>query len=104
MGLFETLGKTLKPETIATKEFRVVAVSSNTNSFGLRQMIMVAKDGTVFKGCFNYLNEKKRGEFIEATIILNDAGETISTSFIGGELVEQLPDAPDDVINNLWRE
>lgn len=31
------------------KEFKVVAVSENTNSFGLRQMIVVARDGETYK-------------------------------------------------------
>lgn len=102
MDLFETLGKALKPEATLTKEFKVVAVSSNTNSFGLRQMIMVAKDGKAFKGCFSYLNVKEQGEMVNATVILNEDAEEISTSFVGGELVEQLNDAPDEVINEVW--
>jgi len=31
------------------KEFKVVAVSENTNSFGLRGFIAVARDGDAFK-------------------------------------------------------
>ena len=102
MGLFETLGKQLKPEGIVIKEFKVIAVSENTNSFGLKQMVMVAKDGTTFKGCFNSLNVKDELDIIEATIVLNAAGEATSTSFKGGELVEKMIDAPQMVIDDIW--
>ena len=34
-----------------TKLFRVVARSSNTNSFGLRQFVLVARDGEAWKVC-----------------------------------------------------
>ena len=102
MDLFETLGKTLKPVTTLTKEFKVGAVSVNSNSFGLKQMIMVAKDGTAFKACFNYLNVKKEKETINASIILNEDGKVISTSFVGGELIEQISDAPKEIIEELW--
>ena len=103
MDLLTTLGKALKPETLIKKDFKVVAVSENTNSFGLRQMIMVAKDKTVFKGCFNYLNEKKQGDTITATVILNEEAKEISTSFIGGELVEKLANVPQEAVNEIWK-
>jgi len=69
------------------QNFKVVAVSQNTNSFGLRQMVMVSRDGTTCTGCFNSLNVKQKGESISGQVnILHD--KIISVSFPGGELVK----------------
>lgn len=86
----------------AIKDFKVVAVSQNTNSFGLKQMIMVAKDGTAFRGCFNSLNIKNEGELITGVVTLNDMGMELNTSFTGGELVEKLLSPPLETINEIW--
>ena len=85
------------------KEFKVVAVSENTNSFGLRQMVMVAKDGSAFRGCFNSLNEKKKDEVIVGNVTVRDNGEGVRTEFTGGELVEKLLSPPLDTIREIWK-
>ena len=69
-------------------EFKVVAVSTNTNSFGLRQMIMISRDGTLCKGCFNYLNVKQKGDTIYGKALVSHSGRMTSIEFPGGELVE----------------
>lgn len=84
------------------KEFKVVAVSENTNSFGLKQMVMVAKDGSSFRGCFNSLNVKNQGETITGTVTVEDNGKELHTEFIGGELVEKLLAPPLTTINAIW--
>ena len=83
-------------------DFKVVAVSENTNSFGLRQMIMVAQDGTTCKACFNYLNVKEKGDTVQglANILY---GKMLSVQFPGGELVELGPEkAPKSVIKEVF--
>ena len=103
MNLFQTLGHALKPETMVL-EFKVVAVSENTNSFGLRQMYMIGRQGEAYKGCFNYLNVKKEGEVINAIVRLDmETGEIKEAEFVGGELVERLPDAPEMVVKEAWK-
>ena len=103
MNLFQTLGHALKPETMVL-EFKVVAVSENTNSFGLRQMYMIGRKGEAYKGCFNYLNVKKEGEVINAIVRLDmETGEIKEAEFVGGELVERLPDAPEMVVKEAWK-
>lgn len=86
-----------------SQDFKIVAVSSNTNSFGLKQMIMVAKDGTAFKGCFNSLNVKNKGETITAEYNTIHFGDRVY-SFPGGELVEKLPHVQDkEIINEIFK-
>lgn len=86
----------------ANIEFKVVARSQNTNSFGLRQLVLLAKDGTVCKACFNSLNSREIGQNItgEANIL---HGEVLSVYFPGGELPELLPEkAPKKVIKEYF--
>lgn len=102
MNLYQTLGHALKPETMVL-EFKVIAVSQNTNSFGLKQMFMVGRQGETYKGCFNYLNVKEEGQIMKGITTLNeDTGEIKRVEFTGGELVERLPDAPEMVIKEAW--
>ena len=46
------------------KDFKVMLVSDNTNSFGLYQMVVVAKDGEVYKTCASMYNVKEIGDII----------------------------------------
>lgn len=85
------------------KNFKVVAVSENTNSFGLRQMVMVAKDGAAFRGCFNSLNVKQKDETITGIVTIKENGEELRTEFSGGELVEKLLSPSLETINEIWK-
>ena len=46
------------------QDFKVVMISDNTNSFGLRQMIVVSRSGEVYKTCASSLNVKPVGEIL----------------------------------------
>lgn len=83
--------------------FRVAAVSKNTNSFGLKQMVMIARNGMAYKACFNYLNVKEKGEDIIGHTTSNDSGEVIRCEFTGGELVERIDDAPEEVVTAVYQ-
>jgi hypothetical protein len=81
------------------EEFKVVAVSDNTNSFGLRQMISVSRHGKVFKACGNSLNTMSKG----TTFCLSIKGSHVKKMPRSWELPELLPDlAPPDVTNEAW--
>ena len=84
-------------------DFKVVAVSTNTNSFGLRQMIMVAKNGWTYKACFNYLNVREKGDTIRGRVYVKDSGEPGTVLFPGGELPERGENAPKAVINQIFK-
>lgn len=83
------------------KDFKVAAVSSNTNSFGLRQMILVSEDGMTFTSCFNYLNVKKAGDIVQGIVNTNE--NKVHAMFKGGELTEMVATAPRSIIKELWR-
>ena len=71
-------------ETPMVEKFKVVAVSENTNSFGLKQMKLVGKSGVLYTACANYLNVRKEGEtFLVDT---NGKGDHFFNCF---ELVER---------------
>ena len=79
-----------------SKQFKVVSVSSNANSFGLRGMILMAADGEAWQVAANHLLVRR-----------HKAGDTLAvpdhdfTAF-GFELPEQLPNAPAKVLEQLW--
>lgn len=85
------------------KEFRVLAKSSNTNSFGLYQMILASKDGEAYKTHAGSLYAKEFGEVVMQTIKYADDGKVISADFIGTEMTTKLPQAPKGVLNELYQ-
>ena len=87
------------------EKFKVVAVSNNTNSFGLRQCVMIAKDGTAYKACANSINVPKQNEVIDIRVILNKKGEVLDYDFTGRsfEIPERIEDAPKEVVAEVWR-
>lgn len=76
-----------------SKQFKVIAVSENTNSFGLHQMILVAQDGETWKVASNAIRVKEKGD----VIILDK-----SWSHLGFEIPEQIDDAPNQIIKSVW--
>ena len=89
-----------------TTQFKVVTVSENTNNFGLKQCIMIAKSGVAYKVCANSLNIPKRGDVLEIPAILDAGGNpTKNYSFAGRgfELPEQIEHAPQDVVDEVWK-
>jgi|TARA_Y100000034_G_scaffold135146_1_gene205884 hypothetical protein len=76
-----------------SKEFKVAAVSDNTNSFGLYGMVLVAKDGESWKAGANSINVPKKGDVV-----------TLDESWakLGFEIPEQMNYAPPHVIKLIW--
>lgn len=83
------------------KEFAVAMVSDNHNSFGLRQMILIAMDGEVWKVCANHINEKPVGHVFN--IPIDDDSQYPMFSGFGFELCEKVGQtAPHNVIAEAW--
>lgn len=83
-------------------DFHVVAVSENSNSFGLKQMILVSQVGVTCKACFNSLNVKQKGEKITGIVNMLH-GDVISVQIPGGECVELSPErAPKGVLKSIF--
>ena len=85
-----------------TKTFKVAAVSSNTNSFGLKSMILVAKDGEAWQVAANSINVKKKGDTITV-----DASKPFDLEFSARsfEIPERLhPDCPPSAVKEVWKD
>ena len=85
------------------KNFVVAIRSTNTNSFGLRQHILVARDGEAHSICLNYMNEKPAGTVVEAKETHFKDG-TITTDFptLEGEVQEKMLDCPANHVGEFW--
>jgi len=84
------------------KDFVVAMKSSNTNSFGLYQLILMSRDGEAYKIHASMYNAKDVGEFMSQTIKTNDKGIVVDEYFTGCELVSKLPRPPKDVLNEAF--
>ena len=84
--------------------FKVVTQSSNTNSFGLKQYVLVSKSGQAFKACKNPLFGPKTGETIGVPLILDKKGNVTGFNFAqaGFEIPEKLPNPPKEVLNEIF--
>lgn len=90
---------------VVKKEFIVFRKSTNTNSFGLFQVYLMAKDGECYKSCASGFNVKQVGEIIVGEHNVNEiTGECNNYRFIGHELTERLnEDAPSEVVKEVWK-
>lgn len=55
-----------------SENFKVVAVSSNSNSFGLRQIVLVAKSGVAFKACASTLNLPEKDSTVTVPVLVKN--------------------------------
>lgn len=90
-------GRDFEPERTA-KEFKVASVSSNRNSFGLRGMILVARDGEAWQVAANNLNERKKGTVLRVPAF----GGKADFSHLEFEVPERVSDAPPGVVEKVW--
>ena len=82
----------------SVKGWKVFGVSSNANSFGLREMFLVAKDGEVWRVLSNSLNLKQKGETISV-----DAADGMGWARLGYECPERKPDCPPEIVKQVWQ-
>lgn len=84
---------------VKKKTFMVVAVSSNCNSFGLHNVVMISRDGVAVKGL-------KTGQFLpqqNSTIELMEDDPLQSLTLLGYECPEKLTDPPEGVVTEVWK-
>ena len=74
------------------KEFKVLAKSSNTNSFGLHQFVVLSTDGECYKIHGSMYVNKDKGDIVQQT----------DGRFIGFEMPEKMPKAPEGVIKEVF--
>lgn len=86
----------------STEKFRVVAVSDNTNSFGLKQVVLVAKSGTAFKACKYGPDCPKKGEDVVIPVTVHAFYESHNFAAAGYEIPEQLTDVSKELVNEIY--
>jgi hypothetical protein len=79
-------------------EFKVAAVSSNTNAFGLYQMFLVSRTGLAFAACKS--DPPAKGAIIN--IPVGEDGVIASSMAFHFEIPHKLDDAPQYVVDALW--
>lgn len=96
------LGTGISPATLrqrGTKQFKVVRVSENTNSFGLRGHWLIAKDGEAWEIACSATNCKKIGDVIDVPY---DTAPLFITLTWSAEIPRRLQKAPQNVIDLVW--
>jgi hypothetical protein len=82
------------------KEFKVVAVSGNRNSFGLRGVVLVARDGQSYEVGSNDLHLPKEGDVLA---VPTRPGTGLDWGSLGFEIPMKLdPPAPPEVVRQVW--
>lgn len=96
-----------------TKTFQVVAVSTNTNSFGLHGVVLVAKNGLAFEagasGFTVQLHHLKVGAHITLNMIEGgdesaDAIAWFDWAAKSFEIPRELPACPKKLVKQMWIE
>lgn len=86
------------------KKFTVIAKSENTNNFGLRQFVLITKDGEgwkVLRSAYSGSPEWQEGEEVQVPLSEDD---TLNWARLGVECPEQLPAVPQQVLNQVFGE
>ena len=86
----------------AGKLFKVVAVSQNTNSFGLFGHILLAGDGEAWQAAAGSMYRRKRGDVFTLSYHPDLPGRYLNCGQLGFEIPERLKDAPPEVVQEVW--
>ncbi len=84
------------------KEFKVVAISNNTNDFGLRGIILLARDGEAYqvgRSDHNGLPRLNKNDVVKVPV---DASGGLTWAAEGFEIPHAMTKAPPEVIKELW--
>lgn len=81
-------------------QFKVVNVSSNTNSFGLYGVIMADKSGLAFEVGMNYLSKPNPGDMLNVTLTEKNNLVSIAGKFY--EIPRKLNKMPANLVNELF--
>jgi hypothetical protein len=84
---------------IEFKNFRVVSVSDNANSFGLHGHILIAEDGEAWEAGAGTFHGHKKGDTLRLSA---DRDGEYDWAHHGFEIPRRLPDAPRNVVNEVW--
>jgi hypothetical protein len=91
-------------QTKMKEEFKVIAVSDNTNSFGLKQFYAVSRKGVTYRAHCTSQFCPKKDEVVSIPVILKDnkvVGYNLSA--MGYEIPELLPSVSEQLLNEIWK-
>lgn len=80
-----------------TTAFKVAAVSENANSFGLRQIVVVSREGKAY--AIHRHDPPEKGSVLHIPVL---DGMVTSTPGYHFEIPQKLTKAPQSVIDDLW--
>jgi len=85
------------------KEFKVAILSTNTNSFGLRHAILIARDGEAFEAYPSAYgsNPVHQGQVVSVKCDEKYGQAILSTT--GWEMCRATEDAPPEVVAEVWK-
>lgn len=83
-----------------SKVFKIASVSSNTNSFGLTGMILIARDGEAWQVGANSYYLRTKGDVVRVPLT---GKRDRNFAALGFEIPEKLQDAPPPVVKEVWR-
>ena len=84
-------------------EFKVAAVSSNRNSFGLKGVVLIARGGRAFQVGASDLHVPKVGDVITIPFIELEGKPVLNFAALCFEIPEELnPPAPPSVVKEVW--
>jgi len=87
------------PAEAVNKPFKVAAVSSNMNSFGLYGMVLVGLDGEAWEVGVSHLLKQRKGSIVWVSK-REDRG--MAFAGLGYEIPRKLLKAPADVMSKIW--
>lgn len=85
-----------KPEF---KTFKVAAVSSNRNSFGLAGLVLIAQDGEAWQVGASQHHIKAQGDVVQVPVV---GKQDCNFAVLGFEIPERLPRPPAEVVAEVW--
>ena len=108
-GLAKKTAKALErmantPVDPTPKDFKVVTVSTNTNSFGLYGHILMAEDGESWEAGANELNKRNQGDIVTIFYEGPEGNQSPNFARANFEIPEQKPTAPKNVISEVWEQ
>jgi hypothetical protein len=92
-------------ETITFQKDFVVAIRSlNTNAFGLRKHILIAKDGEAHSVLLSHLSEVPAATVVTATVELRgENGRRVTFASLSGECQQAEPECPQAFAEEFWQ-
>jgi hypothetical protein len=88
-------------------QVKIVAVSSNRNSFGLAGVIGITRTGLAVEAGASYLGTPRKGEVIRVPVRRTDLASPTAFAYAvarhrGWEIPRPLPTAPRTVAKEVW--